>query len=181
MSGSTRLNYEVFHKMCGEKAMERAVMATTHWDSIIPTSGEDREHELRVFWKDILSEGAVMKRIQDPSADSHRIIDHILHIHHAQVAIQIQKELVDMDKRIPRTEAGKLLRCTLQEYLQMQNALDVDETDVEAQRSREERVADVQEQLKKMDIPILDRIKDILFRRRRSTPRGVPSQAKSHD
>jgi hypothetical protein len=162
MSGSTRLNYEVFHRICGEKAMERVVMATTHWDAIMPTSGEDREQELRVFWKDILSEGAELMRIQDPQADSHRIVDHILRLHAAQVAIQIQEELVDLDKRIPRTEAGKLLRHTMQEFLEMQNK-DADETDPEIQG----RVAVVQEQLRQMDIPILDRIKDRLFRKRR--------------
>jgi acyl-coenzyme A synthetase/AMP-(fatty) acid ligase len=48
------------------------------------------------------------------------------------VAIQIQEELVDLDKRIPRTEAGKLLRCTMQEFLEMQNK-DADETDPEIQ------------------------------------------------
>ena len=162
MSGSTRLNYEVFHKICGEAAMERVVMTTTHWDSILPTSGEDRERELEVFWKDILSEGAQLMRIQDPYSDSHRIVDHILRLHAGRVAIQIQEELVDMDKRIPRTEAGKLLRLTMQEFLETQNK-DADETNPEIQ----ERVAVVQEQLKQMNIPILDRIKDRLFRKRR--------------
>ncbi|KAJ2915307.1 hypothetical protein MD484_g5110, partial [Candolleomyces efflorescens] len=175
MSGSTRLNYEVFHRICGEAAMERVVMTTTHWDSILPTSGEDRERELEVFWKDILSEGAQLMRIQDPYSDSHRIVDHILRLHAGRVAIQIQEELVDMDKRIPRTEAGKLLRLTMQEFLETQNK-DADETDPEIQ----ERVAVVQEQLKQMNIPILDRIKDRLFRKRRPV-RDAPNSGRSHD
>jgi hypothetical protein len=49
----------------------------------------------------------------------------------------------------------------MQEFLEIQNK-DADETDPEMQ----ERVAVVQEQLKQMDIPILDRIKDV-FRKRR--------------
>jgi hypothetical protein len=166
MSGSTRLNYEVFRKIWGEKAMERVVVATTHWDSIIPTSGEDREQELRVFWKDTLSEGAELMRIQEPHADSRRIVDHILRLRAARVAIQIQEELVDLDKRIPRTEAGKLLRLTMQESLEMQNK-DADETDPEIQ----ERVATVEAE----DIPILDRIKDRLFRKRRPARYAAPT------
>jgi hypothetical protein len=170
MSGSTRLNYEVFRKIWGEKAMERVVMATTHWDSIMPTRGEEREQELRVFCKDILSEGAELTRIQDPQADSRRIVDHILRLPAARVAIQIQEELVDLYKQIPRTEAGKLLRCTMQEFLEMQNK-DADETDPEIQG----RVAVVQEQLKQMDIRILDRIKDRLFPKRRPARYGAPT------
>ncbi|KAJ2930557.1 hypothetical protein H1R20_g6540, partial [Candolleomyces eurysporus] len=147
---SNLLHYEVFHKICGEMVMQNAVMATTHWDPIISTNGDDREDELRGFWKDALSQGAAMMRIQDPLVDSHKIIEHILCLHPYR-KIRIQEEMVDMGKDVRRTEAGRLLMHAMCEGI---NAL----TD-EKQLGSEE--------LKQTDTPILDLIKDRFFPRRR--------------
>ncbi|KAJ2927970.1 hypothetical protein H1R20_g9139, partial [Candolleomyces eurysporus] len=161
--------YEAFREICGEKVMERVVMATTHWGSLTSTGSEIREHVLRGFWKDVLSKGAAMMRIQDPRVDSHRIIDHILRIDAAPVAMQIQEELVDMEMQISNTKAGKLIQRSMQEYWEL---LD----DAETQGSHQKRVAVVEEQSKQMDPKQdIDRMLENIRRRRQEAHYDGPA------
>jgi hypothetical protein len=94
-------------------------MASTQWETILhnPAAGPIREEDLQVFWRDTLAQGAVYRRIDvtDPRGDAQAIIDHILERH--VVATQIQKELVELNKRVKETEAAQKLQEALEKWL----------------------------------------------------------------
>ncbi|KAJ2915647.1 hypothetical protein MD484_g4777, partial [Candolleomyces efflorescens] len=96
-------------------------MASTQWDTLqdSPASpGTVREEDLKEFWTVVLAQGAVYKRVEDPTRDAREIIDHILEKHAA--AIQIQRELVELDKRVVDTQAAKTIKETLGKWLAAQ-------------------------------------------------------------
>ncbi|KAJ2928592.1 hypothetical protein H1R20_g8529, partial [Candolleomyces eurysporus] len=118
MTRSARLSYDLFHAICGENAFRKVVMATTQWDTTLlnPAAGEIREKDLKTkWWKEPLAQGALYKRIQEPEEDIKSAIEHLLKGH--AVATRVQKELVDEDKRVVETEAGKKLVATLQSWV----------------------------------------------------------------
>jgi hypothetical protein len=95
-------------------------MATTQWDTVStnPLVGQVREQELRTsFWAETLGHGACYMRIQTPQRDIGEIIEYILTKQFEAVVIQIQEELVQLDKRVAETEAGETLIDTLQKQL----------------------------------------------------------------
>ena len=116
MTASALLSYDVFHSICGQNAASRVMMATSHWDTVGSVAGEVREKELvERWWKDILEQGAGYQRIEEPERDIVGMIERLLENH--AISIQIQEELVDNDKRIAETEAGKVLTNRLEAML----------------------------------------------------------------
>ncbi|KAJ2915651.1 hypothetical protein MD484_g4773, partial [Candolleomyces efflorescens] len=114
--GGTALNsYDLFRQMCGKDALNRVVLATTHWEGIDPEIGKEREEDLvNEFWAEALANGATYRRLQIPECDAGDIIEHILMNQFEPIAIQIQKGMVDQRKRVEQTRAGKMLKDTLQ-------------------------------------------------------------------
>ncbi|KAJ2916905.1 hypothetical protein MD484_g3533, partial [Candolleomyces efflorescens] len=118
MGKSSRLGHDLFHAICGPNALGAVVMASTHWDTLLhnPTAGVIREGDLKQFWGESLSMGAVYKRIDatDPRRDINDIIDFILEKH--AVITRVQEELVELDKRVYETEAAHKLREALRSW-----------------------------------------------------------------
>jgi hypothetical protein len=121
MGGTALLSYDLFREICGQDAFSRVVMATTHWGAVSahPEAGQIREKELNTgFWAETLTHGARYQRIQTPQHVGD-VIEYILakQFEARRPATQIQKELVELDKRVAQTEAGKKLEDTLQKRL----------------------------------------------------------------
>jgi hypothetical protein len=92
-------------------------MATTHWGAVSahPEAGQIREKELKTgFWAETLTHGARYQSIQTPQHVGDAI-EYILtkQFETRRPATQIQKELVELDKRVAQTEAGQKLEDTL--------------------------------------------------------------------
>jgi hypothetical protein len=121
MCGSSLLSHDIFRSMCGDNALTKVVMASTHWETILhnQAAGPIREKDLKVFWSDTLGGGAEYMRVEvpedDPRRDTQRVIDYILGRH--AVATRIQEELVDLNKRVQETDAAQTLAETLQRWL----------------------------------------------------------------
>lgn len=94
-------------------------MATSHWDTIDPKVGESREDELKTdFWLETLKAGAHYERIQTNSRrDVGHLIEYILAKQFETVVIRTQQELVEEDKRVAQTDAGKTLSNALRKRL----------------------------------------------------------------
>ncbi|KAJ2928597.1 hypothetical protein H1R20_g8524, partial [Candolleomyces eurysporus] len=92
-------------------------MASTQWETVPYSSsaGTIREKVLLESWSEVLTQGAIYRRIVDPASDANDIIDHILRKHAA--ATQIQKELIELGKRVAGTEAAQNLIMTLESWL----------------------------------------------------------------
>jgi hypothetical protein len=117
MGGTALLSYDLFREICGLDAFSRVVMATTHWGAVSahPEAGQIREKELKTgFWAETLTHGARYQRIQTPQHVGDTIEYILTKQFEAQRATQIQKELVELDKRVAQTEAGQTLEDTLQ-------------------------------------------------------------------
>jgi FtsZ-binding cell division protein ZapB len=147
-------------------------MATTHWDSAeleSPGAGDSREGEFRTkFWKDILDEGAVLERIEDYNSDPDRIIDEILRkAQETEIrkrGLQIQEELVDKEKKLTDTEAGKKLRYTLEEIKEI-----LKQAPVQSMEEQRQAMVNVQEQLDNFETRWFDKLKGAFGRLKRGS------------
>jgi len=119
MSGSSRKNYLMFGKLCGDEAARNIVLATSKWDMVKSDLGEDRERQLAVFWQDLIHHGSRMARFSGTHESAWRIIDSIT-VRDRVNDVLIQRELVDLMKFLPETQAGITLRLTLSELLEAQ-------------------------------------------------------------
>jgi len=122
MFGTARKNLTMFNKLCGDDALKNVILVTTKWDDIERGVGRRREQQLsNTYWKKMLSQGSQMARFMNTQESAWEIIDLVLL--KDPVNALIQKELIDLQKHLPETEAGKTLRYTLQELLEAQKEM----------------------------------------------------------
>ncbi|KAG6918825.1 hypothetical protein DXG01_011228 [Tephrocybe rancida] len=117
--GSMRRNFEVFEKLCGPVASRKVVLVTTMWDKVKPDEGEMRERELRSeYWDKMLADGSVIHRagISGDQASAQDTVDYLL-AKEAYYPLQIQRELVEINKTLQETEAGRHLSQMLKDSL----------------------------------------------------------------
>jgi F0F1-type ATP synthase membrane subunit b/b' len=142
MSGSPLKNLQMFGKLCGDGAIKNVVLATTMWSKVKPDVGERREKELEdKYWREMLNMGSQMMRFGDTFDTAWRMIDQVVMTAEDDKdnALLLQEELVDLNRRLSETEAGKTLYTKLLELLAQQK-----ET---INKLREEAKAEQNEQL----------------------------------
>ncbi|KAG6912003.1 hypothetical protein DXG01_000251 [Tephrocybe rancida] len=125
MMGAPRRNLEMFRELCGYEAVRNVVLATTKWEEVSLELGNRREQQLREnYWKHMLELGSQMLRFrgQHDTASAWEIVDRILD-HVSVDALQIQEEMVDFQRILPETGAGRALRATLKELLVAQEQM----------------------------------------------------------
>ena len=123
MEGSSLLNLTVMQKICGSETLENVVLASTFWDLVEEDSGVQRENELcqtPQFWGGMKRNGSRVIRIQDYAQSK----DVLLQLAgKREVALQIQREIVEDEKKLSDTAAGQELNqelASLQEEHQQQ-------------------------------------------------------------
>ena len=127
--GTTRRNLDMFSQLCGDKALARVVLGTTNWGEVNELVGEMREQQLaKTFWNTMTASGSKLLRFDRTEGSAWAFLDAILdqlefgeneEILNDSVP-RIQNELVDLERRIPETEAGKKLRYTLDQLREIQ-------------------------------------------------------------
>jgi hypothetical protein len=124
MLGTTLNNMEMFHELCGDDALNAVFLTTTKWGAVGDQVGKTREGQLSSeFWKPMLAQGSQICRFDHTPASAQVVLDSICNNFNKRKEsniLRIQTEIVDMQKRIPDTDAGKKLRYTLQEILDQQ-------------------------------------------------------------
>lgn len=102
-------NFKMFRQLCGKEALNSVVLATTFWSSLAEADGLSREQELRTrpeLWGAMLSHGSIMKRL----IDQQNALDIVgMLIGKPRVTLQIQHELVEDNKLLVDTAAGKVM------------------------------------------------------------------------
>jgi len=171
MEGANRRNLEMFRKLCGKDALPRVVLVTTSWAEVTPEVGQRREKELaHIFWKEMMSSGSQMCRFTNTQDSARAILNLILRKVEKRPpergttiigddkhdTLKIQKELVDLQRFIPETDAGKELRYTLQEAFKLQK--DMAEGDHEEEAALALKQEKVLRQIKDLHIPLSRRI-----------------------
>jgi hypothetical protein len=106
MGRSQLKNLELFTKICGQKAMENAVLVTTMWSEVLEAVGVKREEELkRSFWKDQVAAGCGIERFEATQESAWRIIGNIVE-KNLGMNVRLQEEMGDGGKTVNETEAG---------------------------------------------------------------------------
>ena len=149
-------NFNMFRKLCGEPTLRNVVLVTNMWNEGSRDINEAREGELsNKFFRPALAKGAQMARHFNTLQTAHGIIQKIMVNH--PTALQIQWELVDRQKKIVDTEAGRAITQELDDQIrrhrdelkevqeEMKQA--VKERDEETKRELEEEVKRLRERM----------------------------------
>jgi hypothetical protein len=159
MLGTTRKNFDMFRKLCGEDAAASIILGTTKWGEVQPDVGNRREDQLSsAYWKDMIAEGSRVQRFEDTHESAWAIVHSILKNLQISVALRIQNELVNFQQIIPETDAGKTLRYTLQQLLEMQKQM---AEELEAQVTNEDDDAELQERVEEHRNQMRNTVKQI--------------------
>lgn len=119
MSGSACKNLDMFTRLCGEKAARRVRLVTTGWDR----ENDKNMAECRVkqlennFWKPLITAGARHCRFENTLESAWDIVRRATG---DSEVLLLQKELIDMKRKLHRTSAGKALSFRLQKLFQEQ-------------------------------------------------------------
>ena len=126
MKGTTRRNLDMFYQLCGDKALEKVVLGTTNWgvSEIDREMEPKREEQLaKNFWNKSKTSSGSLLRFDKTKESAVAFVNAILEqLDSAEKdnVLRIQKELVELERRIPETDAGKELHYTLKQLLEMQ-------------------------------------------------------------
>ncbi|GLB39681.1 putative 50S ribosome-binding GTPase [Lyophyllum shimeji] len=167
-SGTARRSLEVFNHLCGDAALSKVILGTTKWSRISADDGKRREEELiRVHWVTMIGKGSAVHRFQGDTESALGFISIVAHRTAMDNVLEIQKELALDRKIIPETKAGKELRYTLQEVLEMQRqavaleAASAEGKDPEAKAKLDEmreQIGLIAKNVKDLKIPLARRI-----------------------
>ncbi|KIO01137.1 hypothetical protein M404DRAFT_743240 [Pisolithus tinctorius Marx 270] len=119
MSGSVCKNLDMFSRLCGDKAAERVRLVTTMWDKAKDKNlVESRVSQLETnFWKPLIDAGARHERFNNSSGSAWEIVRGLTG---DGEAVLLQEELVDVERKLNETTAGKALYSQFQRLLHEQ-------------------------------------------------------------
>jgi len=170
MLGSDRQNLEVFQDLCGSKALSSVVVGITKSGDISKELSEKRQNELSSgYWKEMIDAKATVRELENNTSSARNVINDLLKnvppttrptsVTAVEIAVDIQREIVDFLKLVPETNAGKRLKSTLKEVLELQKKLALEaENDVEARNKYSETVKNLDVQIKALKIPFSHRL-----------------------
>ncbi|KAF8891120.1 hypothetical protein CPB84DRAFT_1748975 [Gymnopilus junonius] len=106
----------IFSRICGDDTLKKVVIVTTKWDTSTTNEFyEEREESIKdAPWRPLIDKGSTIERFNYTQVSAWQIVGKLLHSFtlgilagELEIALQIQKELVDNQKFFPETEAGK--------------------------------------------------------------------------
>lgn len=109
MQGSTLRNFEMFRRICGEKALKNVVLLTTMWDKLTDrVEGLDRDQQLRQdFWSLMEANGSYIASFDGSREMAEAVLTRLLA--KDEVILDIQRELHDERRTLADTSAGQLM------------------------------------------------------------------------
>ena len=138
MTGTSKLNLSVFQEICGEDSYPNVVLCTTFWDSVDHSVGEKREAQLLErmdCWGGMIQKRAMTERIHNYSDPTSR---HVLlrFAEKKEVLLTIQKEMVDDNRILEQTAAGRVIDGDLHEATNMLESLRIGSDELEHELAR---------------------------------------------
>ena len=110
MAGTPLKNLRMFEELCGKNALQSVILITTMWDEVDEKVGETREKELKSkYWRSMLERGSTTGRFMRTRESAFNLIYPLIVTANEQSSVLLQKELVDMDKKLPSTSDGRQL------------------------------------------------------------------------
>ncbi|KAF5671393.1 hypothetical protein FDENT_10932 [Fusarium denticulatum] len=139
MGGSARKNLFMFKKLCGPKALKNVLLVTTMWELVDKEIGAQRQAELETtedFWGYMLSKGSRIEKHMNTSEPNYPVV------------LAIQDEMVNKNKHLDETEAGKGLEGVLAQERERFKQ-DLDQARQEMQEAIAARDIEAQEELQR--------------------------------
>jgi hypothetical protein len=120
MTGSAKRNLYMFKQLCGPDAFSRIVLASTMWEDVSQSAGAKRELQLKEnpeVWGHMIANGSKLTRHSNTPASAMAIVQTVLRnsSKEGEVALDIQKQIVDQGRSLQQTEAGKAVQSLLAE------------------------------------------------------------------
>ena len=121
MAGTPLHHLKVFKKLCGTNALKKVIFITTMWDVVESDEGEERERQLREeYWKPMMKQGSTIARFSNTTHSAWSIVKPLIDDANRRFAVRLQSEMVDLQKQLPDTKAGKelhkQLKAVISEY-----------------------------------------------------------------
>lgn len=105
--------FEICKRICGEDALKNVLLLTSRWDQVDEVTGAKREKQLREdFWSYMLHRGSNMSRYHGSRESAQSLVSQLLS--KDNVTLELQKELVDQNKRLNQTVAGSFVNDNLE-------------------------------------------------------------------
>ena len=180
MSGSVGRNLDLFNRLCGDRAIERVRLVTSMWDvKMDKTAAKRRENRVSEltsnFWKPLIDAGAQYERFENTKKSAWDIIRDATA--HESETVLLQEELVDAERRLGETAAGKAIYSRFEKLLQVQTeTLQQLANEAKLQhdpklakgledkcRKIEARLENTREEMEALNIPYLRRVFLLLF------------------
>ena len=165
MFGTARKNLGMFRKLCGDEALKNVVIGTTKWDDVSLEVGKQHEQRCQdTYWKEMLQQGSLTMRVHADSTSAWEIINHILKNNRVEF-LRIQEELLELQKIIPETDAGRTVRYTLEELREQLLAEERTANMGNGQLRQKEleeirkRMRETVDDIRKLRVPLGERIK----------------------
>ena len=119
MSGSAHRIFQIFGRLCGNIPLPQVRLVTTTRDlAKDEVVARQRETQLTsTFWKMLTDGGAVVQRFHNSPASAWAIVNDLLSKGKDGNELLLQEELVEQQKRLTETEAGKVIYNRLQKLL----------------------------------------------------------------
>ncbi|KIJ93985.1 hypothetical protein K443DRAFT_111228 [Laccaria amethystina LaAM-08-1] len=168
MLGSDRQNLAVFQDLCGNKALSSVIIGITKSGDIPQEVSEKRCNELSsTYWKEMINAGATVHPLGNDATSAQKLLTIILENIKLSKSpseprnefVEIQKEVVDQAKLVSETKAGKQLKSTLKEVLEMQKKLALQaENDAERRKEHSDNVNKLDVQINALKVPFSRRL-----------------------
>ncbi|KAL8821399.1 MAG: hypothetical protein Q9223_000548 [Gallowayella weberi] len=109
--------FEIFKKICGDRAMKNNLLVTSRWSEVDQVLGSDRERQLKEkFWSYMLNKGSNMSRFHGDRDSAISLVSQLLS--KDTVVLELQEELVDRGKNLDETAAGVYVSDNLEKMKQ---------------------------------------------------------------
>ncbi|EAU89197.2 hypothetical protein CC1G_08604 [Coprinopsis cinerea okayama7 len=123
-------NLSLFHEICGSDAFSQVTILTSKWQQLgeaVRGPAEDRETELlsNPQWKSMTQHGAEVNSLR--SAESNAARDVVISLlsrpqaREYRMKLKIQVELIDQNRTLPQTGAGRQLKSILKNTAKREN------------------------------------------------------------
>ncbi|KIK19428.1 hypothetical protein PISMIDRAFT_153001 [Pisolithus microcarpus 441] len=101
------LSFQLLGHLCGDEAADRVRLVTTMWDDVDMSKAGEAEGRLkRTRWQSLIRAGARLERFDNTPETAWNIVRDL---GSTKKPLLLQRELVDMKKRLEDTTAGKCL------------------------------------------------------------------------
>lgn len=149
----------MFKKLCGEKAYQSVVLATSMWSKVTPEEGESREGELietDELWGLMCKKGSKVFRYANTRESALDVIGYILSLH-MKVTLDIQDEMVNKGHDIDETSAAYELNANIIRE-RKRNLAKLEAMREQMQKAMKEHKKDLQNEIKEQIDALQDSI-----------------------